>query len=162
MAVGLRLPRPLSDCGVGRALLIESVCVLQVRLYTSNLPTHCKLLMVSERNLFLFVYTVFINFLFLLLPFFPVQPPSYEASRGRDQVICPVNREVPWSPPPEYKEVATPIPSLRHNQVVGIGGVPDLFNGTFLHLFISFTIQLFIFAFCVTKVLGCLFVFFKS
>ncbi|RUS82138.1 hypothetical protein EGW08_010112 [Elysia chlorotica] len=58
-----------------------------------------------------------------------VHPPSYEASRGRDQIICPVNRDIPWSPPPEYKEVATPIPGLRHNQVVGIGGAPDLFNG---------------------------------
>ncbi|GFR98450.1 hypothetical protein ElyMa_002769400 [Elysia marginata] len=55
-----------------------------------------------------------------------VQPPSYEvSSRGVHQPTYPVEREIPWSPPPEYKELATPVPSLRQNQTVGIGGVHD-------------------------------------
>lgn len=53
-----------------------------------------------------------------------VHPPSYEVSRVLQQPRQP-NREIPWSPPPEYKELATPIPGQRSNQTVGIGGVYD-------------------------------------
>ncbi|GFO45020.1 PX domain-containing protein kinase-like protein [Plakobranchus ocellatus] len=54
-----------------------------------------------------------------------VGPPPYEASRGMHQTGFSAHREIPYSPPPEYKEVATPLPTPRHNQSVGIGGVSD-------------------------------------
>ncbi|CAL1544541.1 unnamed protein product [Lymnaea stagnalis] len=48
-----------------------------------------------------------------------VRPPPYDPNR---QNLFPSDREIPFTPPPAYKEVATPLP--RNGQVVGIGDLP--------------------------------------
>ncbi|KAH9512833.1 hypothetical protein Btru_036709 [Bulinus truncatus] len=49
-----------------------------------------------------------------------VRPPPYDPDTPT--LVLPYNRDIPFSPPPAYKEVATPMP--RNGGVVGIGDLP--------------------------------------
>ncbi|KAK0063866.1 ras guanine nucleotide exchange factor P [Biomphalaria pfeifferi] len=49
-----------------------------------------------------------------------VRPPPYDPNVP--SLTLPFNRDLPFSPPPAYKEVATPMP--RNGTIVGLGDLP--------------------------------------